>query len=291
MTPFWYQYLPPEPPPGFAIAGVAISTQNVAIQGNIVRGMAIAGWQVYARTVPPSFDPATIAELILDATTLTGANGTQIDNWQSTGSNTEYDAVPFYGTPVTVSVGKLNGQTVATFPGSAGLTVADFDASNPAGFNIFVLTQLTSASPFYPMCVVCEPSAGAGGWETRGSGSSQLWEQMVPGPTTFDTTIDMDAWHILECIYNKGSGTLSLYSDGTLQSTNSVSIDMTSYANQFLLGVRSDGYGWVGDIACAVAATGDLATSDRQKIEGWIAWKWGVQTQLPATHPYYSSPP
>ena len=29
--------------------------------------------------------------------------------------------------------------------------------------------------------------------------------------------------------------------------------------------------------------------SERQLVEGYLAWKWSLQTSLPAGHPYYSS--
>jgi len=32
-------------------------------------------------------------------------------------------------------------------------------------------------------------------------------------------------------------------------------------------------------------------TSDRQKLEGYLAWKWGLQGNLPAGHPYKSAAP
>jgi len=34
-----------------------------------------------------------------------------------------------------------------------------------------------------------------------------------------------------------------------------------------------------------------LSTSDRQKLEGYFAWKWGTFSTLPAGHPYKNSPP
>jgi hypothetical protein len=33
-----------------------------------------------------------------------------------------------------------------------------------------------------------------------------------------------------------------------------------------------------------------LTLQQRQNIEGYLAWKWGLQSSLPANHPYYSSP-
>lgn len=34
-----------------------------------------------------------------------------------------------------------------------------------------------------------------------------------------------------------------------------------------------------------------LSTSDRQKLEGYLAWKWGSVATLPAGHPFKNSPP
>jgi hypothetical protein len=34
-----------------------------------------------------------------------------------------------------------------------------------------------------------------------------------------------------------------------------------------------------------------LGVSDLQKVEGYLAWKWGTQRQLPNTHPYRNISP
>ena len=34
-----------------------------------------------------------------------------------------------------------------------------------------------------------------------------------------------------------------------------------------------------------------LTTTERQSIEGYLTWKWGLTTLLASTHPYYSAPP
>lgn len=34
-----------------------------------------------------------------------------------------------------------------------------------------------------------------------------------------------------------------------------------------------------------------LSLAERQQTEGYLAWKWGLQSSLPITHPYYSAPP
>jgi len=34
-----------------------------------------------------------------------------------------------------------------------------------------------------------------------------------------------------------------------------------------------------------------LSNLERQQVEGYLAWKWGIQAQLPASHPYKNAPP
>jgi hypothetical protein len=33
-----------------------------------------------------------------------------------------------------------------------------------------------------------------------------------------------------------------------------------------------------------------LTTTQRQQVEGYLAWKWGLNPSLPTTHPYYKVP-
>jgi hypothetical protein len=35
----------------------------------------------------------------------------------------------------------------------------------------------------------------------------------------------------------------------------------------------------------------DVTTTTRQKIEGYLAWKWGLAANLPGGHPYEFGPP
>jgi len=49
--------------------------------------------------------------------------------------------------------------------------------------------------------------------------------------------------------------------------------------------------GWCGDLAEVIIFTSALSTYQHKQVEGYLAWKWGLQAQLPATHPYYKSRP
>jgi hypothetical protein len=44
--------------------------------------------------------------------------------------------------------------------------------------------------------------------------------------------------------------------------------------------------GWRGKIYEVVTLAAEPSTEDRQKLEGYLAWKWGLTYALPADHPY-----
>ena len=46
-----------------------------------------------------------------------------------------------------------------------------------------------------------------------------------------------------------------------------------------------------GSIAEVAFFNHPLETTDRQRVEGYLAWKWGLQANLPVGHPYKNAPP
>ena len=64
--------------------------------------------------------------------------------------------------------------------------------------------------------------------------------------------------------------------------------------NGWAIGVQSDhtdGRGWVGKIGEILTFDTVLSNSDRQKVEGYLAHKWGFQDKLPNDHIYKTSEP
>jgi hypothetical protein len=48
---------------------------------------------------------------------------------------------------------------------------------------------------------------------------------------------------------------------------------------------------WNGNIFEILVYNAVLTTTQRQQIEGYLAWKWGLQTSLPPSHPFFSFAP
>ncbi len=86
-----------------------------------------------------------------------------------------------------------------------------------------------------------------------------------------------------------GSGAETLYSNGTVIKTSSTATTYTDSTGLYL-GARmlagSVGNYLTGVIAEVILFSRALTTSERQQIEGYLAWKWGLSSSLPSNHPF-----
>lgn len=88
-----------------------------------------------------------------------------------------------------------------------------------------------------------------------------------------------------------GTGTAYQYPNGdtSLQVTGNLAAGTPTGVR---IGNRgTDNQGWPGIIAEILFYSGNMGLSDRQKVEGYLAAKWGLRGNLPATHPFKSISP
>jgi hypothetical protein len=84
-----------------------------------------------------------------------------------------------------------------------------------------------------------------------------------------------------------------IYVNGSSLSSQNLSYTPGN-ATGFLIGRRTaGGQEFLRGNICEIVAISNntLGTVDRQKIEGYLAWKWGLQGSLPANHPYKNAKP
>ena len=108
-------------------------------------------------------------------------------------------------------------------------------------------------------------------------------------------------WKLLCNTYRKNGtqpGPLSLFLNGvclgTIEQAHSPSSVISSAAGVSLgIGCASASITrqFDGEIAEVVLYQGDVGQADRQKIEGYLAHKYGLAYRLPSSHPYKTSPP
>jgi len=123
---------------------------------------------------------------------------------------------------------------------------------------------------------------------------------LIPTGTDDFYTYKIISMTINRKIQNKDTN----YINGTLfREVSYPSSDTTNYtatANRMLIGAYNanattiqSGYYLNGNIAEIISYTNsyDMSDATRQTIEGYLAWKWGIQNSLPISHPYYNVAP
>jgi hypothetical protein len=110
-------------------------------------------------------------------------------------------------------------------------------------------------------------------------------------PTVGDSST---AFRLLSWTWDRTTQTL--YQNGTsILSSGFTSATTFNSAHKLLIGAYNDGAGGTpphpplnlnGTIGEILFLFGTLTTIQRQEVEGYLAWKWGLQANLPASHPF-----
>ena len=105
-------------------------------------------------------------------------------------------------------------------------------------------------------------------------------------PSLFQVTIDQAGDAVYKWVTGTAQG-VSYQGYGPLTASTADANNDSLY-----IGTRGDNQtSFQGVFYEILAYNTVLSTTDREKIEGYLAWKWGLQTNLPAAHPYLSAAP
>ena len=251
-------------------------TASEIIQVNLY---LIAKWGI---SYIPLFDPSEIPGIVIrsDANSLTDADGTVLSTWTNSGSG---GTVTCTGT---VNKNILNGRTVVTFnttqiwqpiPLSVTAYTMFFVGRQTGGVNGRILEDLSNGhnqifgywAGYKKSFYLLNDSGTAGDPPYLVmDGSDTQWDLMShtktgsPGDYTFN-------WN----------GT-SLYTGTSAASTPLVYLDINATSEP------SD-----CQVAEIILYDSVLSPSDVAKVEGYLAWKWGLTPKLPVTHAFKTDPP
>ena len=225
-----------------------------------------------------NFDPRTIPNCYIwsDADTLSGlGNGTTVNSWSNLGSGGTITATG------TTSNAVLNNRTVVNFTTAQTWT-----------------TGTTVNLSRYSMFAVSRQTGGTNGRVLQSTTNNQLfgyWNGYkrsfwVDGnPNQLTTAVSDTAWDLMSHTRVAG-GAYTFNWNGTSLFTGS-----SSGGNNLTgLAINTGGYP-TEDSTCQIAEillySDVLMTSQVQQVEGYLAWKWGLQANLPVSHPFKSNPP
>lgn len=263
-------------------------------------------------SAPPSvlWTPAnlsTSAKIWLKETGLVDAGGGAISQWNDESGNSWHFQQSTSSFRPVITANALASKPAATFDGTndylTGVTAscALYQAKTYGwAMHLFKKSAAGSATD---RGIFAARYPGVGWYTTyvgssRGSTTPVLLARRLDTDSAsfFDGTSLSVGWHMMLGVANWGAGTGQMYVDGSLMASASpfTSSGSTSNitANEVTLGAGSS-TGLYADVSIAehLAGNASLSTGDIDKLFGYMAWKWGIQSLLPVGHPYKSAPP
>ena len=236
-----------------------------------------------------------------DTTTLTLSTNDTVANWRDKSykannlSETDFADLPTYGTT------NLNGLSTVDFDASTAINldnqIIDIDANNIYTIYVGRNNNYISSSTMFNF-------TGNGSDSIVLRATSDLRTQFLMKDATTIADIKMDVVDVIENTFvyttniQSGSATLETNYNGDPSKNGKSAIvalprDLPTL-NKLTLGAQNgnpEGNGLNGQIGEFVVASNDITTEDKQKLEGYTAWKWGLQENLPVGHPYKSAAP
>ena len=283
------------------LIGLAPGTYTFTVTATGVVGTSVASATsnpvtVTAPAAPAgvAFSPAYLSPVLAlwldasDTSTITSSSG-NVTQWNDksglvnnfTQSNTTYSPV--------VASSALNGRSVMNLTSGKYMT----NTTCPMGTNYTAFAVgYTSVNGWGRL--LNGSSVDAYFFLGTGNGVTQYATFVGNGAGWNDTAANLPTTSVASaCIMemtNDGTSTgLIPYVNATAQTAKNGS---TASFMGFILGC-SNGFNqpWGGYIAEVLIYKSVLSTTDRQTVEGYLASKWGLQSSLPAGHPYKSTSP
>lgn len=232
-----------------------------------------------------------------NANNTAGTNGTAVSTWYDKSGNSRN--MTLTGTGVTYANGyqnslnaiSLNGTTIL---GKVIVPVGTF-SSNYTGFAVFRNTKNNNN------VMMARTNTGAWGpfdmYNTeRYTSVSQNNRIFIGRSSANHKPSNMSLWNFGLNNYaaTGATGTYNEYFNGTAatvtlgQTTGLNAADFTD--SIYFVGRGGTASEIAGHYCEFLIYNTNLSQTQRQEVEGYLAWKWGIQANLPSTHPFYSNP-
>lgn len=116
--------------------------------------------------------------------------------------------------------------------------------------------------------------------------------QRNTGTLTCGTQTGVPGWAIY--VYSGGSGlgsSTARVDGGVFNGSGAADTTSTNNPLRVLIGDAHGQTPWLGYVGEVRVFKNAIGTDDIFKEEGYLAWKWGLQGNLPSDHPYKNAPP
>ncbi len=213
-----------------------------------------------------------------------------VSQWNDKSGNDRHATQPTTTARPIHTPNTINNLHTLTFDGSNDFLQLDLDYLANQSHSTFAVIKNRNYSYIYGAAT---PNVGTGsfyaghphlnGWRMgHENESANFW--ILSGYTRLDFNIVNLNWN--------SSLAKTAFSNGSLQGQNNNSFaPIGSLAGGGRISGVLDQTFLEGEIGEIIFLTGDLSDENRQRMEGYLAHKWGLQAQLPSNHPHLSEPP
>jgi len=287
---------------GATPAATTISYSTTLTGNTIALGMLIGNLVTTTGITPSTFN---VTNAVISSITLSGSTYTIVVNSTSAAGESSPATT---GGLMTFTNAKFPTRraTSLSFSGSQYLALANpsllpTGASNTTRFIVSKTNDTTTRQNIFSHGA----NAGGGGhnvqYNVNGANSSSTYfiTNAFPLPNSDIQSIDnlhmitgqfnypfQSGWHNGSSYPNYNNGDVVTILSPTAVNVgtvfgligNSISVAVSPYTR--------NSQGLDGNISEIIVYNNALSTTQRQQIEGYLAWKWGLQAQLPAGHPY-----
>lgn len=288
---------------GTVVAGDTLRVRGTSSGSNSTQttvaltvGATTSNFVVETAGVSGTWTPAQLStklKLWLRPEDIAGANASQMTTWPDNSGNS-----------VTVTGAGFGSKPTVVASGLAGYKTVKFDPSyNQAKFTLpgtFLSGRTASSTFFVSKNVLDPPSANfappVADWGTDATGEFYPYTNTYVYSSYATNTRNMitaahpafTSWRVAS--FHSATNDWRYYVDGSNIATLATSTFAAGSAPQ--IGYSAGGgTGFEGQIAEIIDCNDVLTTLERQKVEGYLAWKYGLQANLPVGHPYLSAAP
>jgi len=205
-----------------------------------------------------------------DSSTITISTG--VSDWSNRGTDAGITYAQLDTTQQPAYTNTLNALNVISFDGYND----EFDGALSSGLSsvsLFIVASTTDTAFNYI-------NVGGGRYsDIAQSGSSSTALSSGFGTPTRYLTGNTTSWTTRNDVYLALTAGAHIY--------EAIGCDLSLWTGYTLGGV----FKMLGDIAEVIFYDSSLGSTDREKVEGYLAHKWGLTAGLPVSHPYKSSAP
>lgn len=255
-------------------------------------GLSVASSSVTASPIPSSFNPAVISNINLWLDSQVASNviltGSRVTAWNNTVESNNFTA-------------NATGIINYAQPGINGRPSLSFTTAVPTTTYLQNTVNLAPTDQLTLFMVASQTGSGAGNSELFYTRNDYTYFDL------FNNTNSTG-----ELSLNARSATQRSTGSNIVNSTNNIiTLVLDASGSVFLNGSTTNvagetfagkslnaplrwaisGGAFKGYIGEVITYPSILLTSSRQMVEGYLAWKWGLQGSLPAGHPYKNYPP